>query len=83
MSAVLLNVNPMGIEFCVYSSELFFLSNTAVTFILKDKLLVFDKEHAKRTHVHDAQVRYTLSFILVRYSMQIHQTLSLLSSHGN
>jgi hypothetical protein len=24
----------------------------------KDKLLMFDKEHAKRTHVHDAQADY-------------------------
>jgi hypothetical protein len=25
--------------------------------LIQDKLLVFDREHAKRTHVHDAQVR--------------------------
>jgi hypothetical protein len=30
----------------------------------KDKLLTFDKEHAKRTQVHDAQVRFLLLFTL-------------------
>lgn len=31
---------------------------TIKAYQLKDRLLVFDKEHAKRTHVHDAQADY-------------------------
>ena len=43
-------------------------------FLRQDKLLVFDKEHAKRTHVHDAQVRYTLYFILLCYFIHANST---------
>jgi hypothetical protein len=43
-------------------------------FLPQDKLLVFDKEHAKRTHVHDAQVLYTLYFILLCYLIHANST---------
>ena len=48
-------MHPMNAEMAAAAN---FDGPTIRSYAQKDKLLIFDREHAKRTHVHDAQADY-------------------------